>query len=360
MLNREQFIDLYRTHREHNVLSVYVDGDGHDPAERRAWTLELEQRFTHERARLEAEAPGDVEAFDKARARVESRLGRFGAFLPTKGWVGFATEGDLAYAEELPVPMPHLVRWERGLRAAPYVRALKQDRMVVVALIDSRKARVFTYRNGVIGERADLLANLAIDDFGETAVSKRASGHSGTRGQTGTDAANRALDVSAGRLQARVVEVLRDLAGTDGFVVVGGTAEAESAVEHQLESISDRVIRRGSLHLGMTESEVRSVVEEAASALSAQRQTGLLETVFDLARSGGRGSLGVEPTEEALRAAKVDTLLLTRGFRSAHPDLADHFVGTAFEQGAEVEELSGESAARLNDEADGVAARLRY
>ena len=360
MLNRDQFIDLYRVHREQNVLSVYVDGDGHDPAERRAWTLQLEQGLTRERARLQAEAPDDVEAFDRARAKVEEQLGRFGAFLPARGWVGFATEADLAYAEELPVPMPHLVRWERGLRAAPYVRALKQDRMVVAVLVDRRKARIFTYQNGEIQERADLIADLDIDDFGDQATSKRAVMHTGARGQTGTDAANRALDVSASRLQARVAEAVRDLAGPEGFVVLGGTPEAESAVEHHLDGISDRVIKRRALHLAMTDPEVKAVVEEAASALSAQRQGELLNGVIDQARSGGKGSLGLSATEEALRGARVDTLLLTRALRERFPDLADHFAGTAFEQGAAVEELSGEHADRLDDEAEGVAARLRY
>lgn len=360
MLNRDQLIDLYRIHREQNVLSVYVDGEGRDPAERRAWTLELDQGMTRERARLQSEAPDDLEAFDRARARVEDRLGRFGAFLPARGWVGFATEADLAYAEELPVPMPHLVRWERGLRAAPYVRALKQDRVVVAVLVDSRKARVFTYRNGEIEEREDLLANLDIADFGELGISNRPAMHSGARGKTATDAANRALDVSASRLQARVSDVVRDMTGPEGFVVLGGTPEAESAVAHQLESMADRVIKRSALHLAMSEAEVKAVVEEAASTLSGRLQCELLRSVIDQARAGGKGTLGVSPTEEALRGARVDTLLLTRGFRLRHPDLADHFVGTAFEQGAAVEELSGENADRLDDEAEGVAARLRY
>ncbi|MDZ7778576.1 MAG: hypothetical protein U5R14_01390 [Gemmatimonadota bacterium] len=360
MLNRDRLIDLYRTHRDQNVLSVYVDGDGHDPAERRAWALELEQGLAKERARLEAEAPAEVAAFDRARAQVEDRLGRFGAFLPAKGWVGFATPDELAYAEEVPVPMPHLVRWEKGLRAAPYVRALKQDRTVVAALVDNRKARVFTYRGGELRERADLLADADIGDYGEAGMSKRAATHSGARGETGTDAAHRALEVSASRLHGRLIEVVRDLAGSDGFVVLGGTKEAESAVEHQLAGLSDRLSTEPSLHLAMSDAEVRAVVERAASEVSARRQGELLQAVFDQARSGGKGSLGIEATEDALRGARVETLLLTRAFREAHPDLADHFVGTAFEQGAAVEELAEESADRLDDEAEGVAARLRF
>ena len=58
MLNRDQLIDLYRKHRNESVLSVYVDGDGHDPAERRAWARALEQEIARERARVEAELSG--------------------------------------------------------------------------------------------------------------------------------------------------------------------------------------------------------------------------------------------------------------------------------------------------------------
>jgi len=174
------------------------------------------------------------------------------------------------------------------------------------------------------------------------------------------DAAQRALDVSASRLQARIVEVVRELAGRDGFMVVGGTREAVAAVEQQLAEAADRLVVRSTLHLGMSSSEVRDIVEEAASVLTGRQQADLLAAVIDAARSGGKGTLGGDATEDALRAARVETLLVTRGFRERHPDLADHFVGTAFEQGASVEELSGENAERLDQEAQGVAARLRF
>jgi hypothetical protein len=360
MLNRDQLIDLYRKHRNESVLSVYVDGDGHDPAERRTWARALEQEIARERARVEAEAPSELDAFDRARALVDDRLARFNAFMPARGWAAFATEGELAYAEELAVPMPHLVRWERGLRAAPYVRALKQDRMVVAVLVDSRKARVFTYRDGDIEEREDLLADLDIGDYRESSMSKRASTHTGSHGETGTDAAQRALEVSASKLQAQLVSVIEQLVGKDGFVVIGGVPEREAAVAHQLEHLSGRVVTRPSLHLQMTAAEVKVVVEEAATELTQRHQEDLLQAVLDQARAGGKGALGMPGTEDALRGARVDILLLTRAFRERDPDLADHFVGAAFEQGASVEELSGPSAERLDAEADGVAARLRY
>ena len=58
----------------------------------------------------------------------------------------------------------------------------------------------------------------------------------------------------------------------------------------------------------------------------------LVGQVLDLAHSGGRGCLGAEATEKALRESRVDTLLLSRSYISENPDHADRCVGTAFNQ----------------------------
>jgi hypothetical protein len=363
MLTREGLGGLYRTLRDQSVLSVYVDGGQSDPANRQAWRVRLEKGLSDERRRVEKSAGDEVEAFDAARDVIEAELRRHDQFLPVEGWVGYATPGTLHHGEGVSVPMPDLVRWERGLRAAPYVRALKQDRTVVAALADQRRARLFTYRAGEITEREDLIADLDFGDLTDATSSKRAdvqAGYSGYRGETGTDAARRLIDRSAAQLQARLMAVVSDLAGHDGFVVLGGIPEIVSALARQAESLGDRVSERPAMHFDMSVAEVKAAVEEAASELTHRMQERLLTQVVDAALSGGKGSLGIQATKEALRDGRVDTLLLTRGAREREPDVIDHFVGTAFEQGAEVEELSGDAAARLDQEGEGVGARLRY
>lgn len=360
MLSREQLEGLYKDLRETTVLSVYIDGGQSDPADRRVWRTVLEHGLAEERRRLGDEAPDEVEAFDAARARIEDQLTRHSAFLPGPGWVGFSTPDALHRAEGVPVPMPDLVRWERGIRAAPYIRALKQERMVVAALTDRRHARVFTYQKGEVSEHEDLLADLDFGDLGESAASKRGTGQSGSRGETGADAGQRALDVSASRMQSRLVEVVSDLAGRDGFLVVGGTSESVSAVMKQAAAFEGRMIERPSMHLAMTLAEVKDEVKAAASELTRSVQDELLSQVIDAARSGGKGCLGIQATKEALREGRVDVLLLSRGFLERDGDLVDRFVGTAFDQGSLVEELSEDGAARLDAEGEGVGARLRY
>lgn len=363
MLTPDQLQGLYKKLREASVLSVYIDGGQTDPANRRAWFTALARGLDEEQRRLEAHMPDELPAFDAARSLIEGELERHQAFLPERGWVGFATEVELKHAEGLPVPMPDLVRWELGIRVAPYVRALKQDRVVVAALADRRKARIFTYHGGDLSEREDLIADLDHGDLSESAASNRApaqTGSTGSRGETGTDAGQRALDVSASRMQARLLEVVGGLAGNDGFVVLGGTPEVVSALARQAGRFAGRHMERTSMHLAMSEAEVKAELEEAASELTRGAQGTLLSQVVDAAKSRGKGCLGIQATKEALREGRVDSLLVTRALREREVDLADHFVGTAFEQGAAVEELSAAEAARLDEEGEGVGARLRY
>lgn len=361
MLTRAELVELYGELRDRKVLSVYLDGEGHDPAERKVWRKELEHRISEARERLEEEAPDEIEEFERALGHLTSELDAFEAFVPGRGWVGFATPEGVRYVETVPVPMPFLVRWEDGIRVAPYVRGLKQSRVVVLALADSQRARIFAYRDGELEEREDLRADTFLGDLSDVNISKRASKSSGVRGKTGTDAAQRLLEVGSRRMRAHLVERLTEIAGDEGFVVVGGTPEAVSSVAGGLPgSLEARILERPSLHLEMSEAEVREAAEAAASTLSRQHQSQLLGEVVDLARSDGKGCLGREETEKALLERRVDTLLIARSFREQNPDFADHCVGAAFEQQAEVEELSAEEAQRLQVEGEGIGARLRF
>jgi stalled ribosome rescue protein Dom34 len=143
--------------------------------------------------------------------------------------------------------------------------------------------------------------------------------------------------------------------------VLGGPSAAVAAAVHEVpKSLLPRTAQRSSLWLDMPVAELKKEVETAASELTRSIQSALLDEVLDQARAGGRGALGREACELVLREQRVDTLLLSRNFIRTNPEYADHCVGTAFEQHADVEELSNEGAGRLDEEANGIAARLRY
>lgn len=361
MLNHEELVDLYRELREQNVLSVYLDGKTNDFSERKLWRRRLEHEVSEARKRLNGTAPDEGGAFDGALGRVKEALEDFDQFLPDRGWVGFATPERLVLAQALRVPMPDLVRWEEGIRVAPYVRALKQERPVACVLVDSQHARVFEYRDGTLGEEIDLIAETFIDDLTDVNVSKRAASHTGVRGKTGKDAAQRYLEVGSERMMKELMKLVGERTGTHGLLVIGGTPEAIArAANHLPNELQSRSIQRPSMNLELSDAQVREEVESAASQLNQSMQEDLLDHVLDQARSGGKGALGPEAVEKALREGRVDTLLLSRNFIRANGDYADHLVGAAFEHHGDVEELSNEGAERLDTEGQGTAARLRY
>lgn len=361
MLSYEKLVDLYRELRDRDVLSVYLDADQHDPADRNVWRKRLTREVNAAREALDGDADADLEGFEKALARLEEELDSHDAFLPGAGWVGFATPDRVWYAESIPVPVPDVVRWEHGIRVAPYVRGLKQERPVILVLLDSRRARIFHYRNGEVEEVRDLRADTFLGDLSDVGTQKRPTHRSGIRGKTSTDAAQTFLGVGSERMLKELMEtVVPEEAGDHGLVVVGGTPEMVSAAAQKApKAVAGRLVERPSLHVEMQKTDIKEAAEEAASQATRDRQWEILDEVVNQAKAEGRACLGIEETERALLEQRVGELLLSRDFVRQNPDYADHCVGAAFEQGADALELSGPAAERL-DEEGGVAARLRY
>jgi len=361
MLTRDQLADLYRGLQQEKILTVYVDGVGEDPARRRVWRRRLEQEMEREEYRLESTKSLDKDAFSAAQERVLKELDAFESFLPGKGFVAFAAPDGIRHAENLPVQVPNLVRFEKGPRIAPYIRGLKQLRPMVTALVDGRRGRVFLYKEGELTEVADLRADTFLGDLADGASRKGASTHSGTRGKTATDAAQKYLEVGAERLQREVKELVCDLAEPDGFVLLGGDQEALATLRGLMPtSMERRILENSRLWLDMTAAEVKAATAEGASALSKRRQEALLEQVLEQTYAGGNGSLGGEQTVRALDQGSVDILILSRSFVEANPDFADQCVGQAFFQGADVRVFGGAPSERLDEVGGGIGARLRF
>lgn len=357
MLAPEQLADLYKRHRNDPVLSIYLDADQRDFAERGKWRIALKTAVSEQREKAE-----DATRFDQALQRLSEPLEEnHGSFLAGRGWVGFATPDEVLHSESLPVPMPNLVRWEDGLRVAPYARALKQSRHVVAVVIDSRKARILRYRMGLLSQRDFLEADTFLGDLTDIHVAKVPSNRSGIRGKTGSDAAQNFLDVERERLVGRVADDIRGEVGNEGLLVLGGSERTVDALVRELGDFATN--RRRVLHgvnFDMSDAQLTDAVESAASDISAEINGQLLDRLVGEAHAGGDGCLGETETERALVEARVDTLLIADSFRRRDPDRADHFEGAAFEHGAKVVEVSRREADRLDAEGGGVGALLRY
>jgi len=358
MLTREELVELYRRNRETRVLSLYLNAEEHDPAKRRAWRRNLDHLIDSVTSTVPA---SEREAFEKALTHIKTDLRQYDAFLPGVGWVGFATAAVLLHSEQLPVVMPDLARWETGLHVAPYVRALGRMTPVVTVLIDSRQAKRYSYLNGSMEELPGVSADTFFGDLSDVNMSKRAAVHSGVRGETDTDAARRFEEVGSERLLKYLTDTVTGDAGRDGIVVIGGTNEMTAALLQRLRrSLDGRIVDEPSMSFYMSVPELKRATESAAASVWARRQELLLDQVINTAAAGGRACVGNAPTQRALMERRVDVLLVSKRFGEQDPAFADTLVGSAFEQDAHVEELTGVAADRLDATAQGVAARLRF
>jgi len=358
MLTHDELMDYYRELREKQVLSVYLDTDQHDPARRNVWKTTLGHQLDAIRDDLSND---ERDAFEEAVKRVRERLDDFNAFVPNRGFVAFATPDQVRYAEAVPVPMPDLARWEPGVRTAPYVRALGQERPVVLVLLDARHSRVFRRRNGALDEVDGFHAETFLGDLSDIHTGKRPTTRSGVRGQTSTDAAQRFLEVNSDRMVKSLMDAVVRYVGDHGFLVIGGTPERVSRAANAVpKGIGSRVREEPSLHVDMSTSEVRGALEVISGEMTREYQRELLTSLVEQARSRGRACLGREDIDRALRDMRVDTLLISRAVVEREPDYADDVVGTAFAGSAHVEEVQAPVSELLDREGEGLAARLRF
>lgn len=355
MLTTQELAALRAEYADVELLSVYIDADANDPGERTSWR----RRLTAALDDLERDhgAPGVA----RARALLEAELAAYTGFLPGRGWSAFITPEQVLRCEQLPARMPDLVRWRRGPLLGPYLRALKQLRPIVLALVDGRRGRVFRYVEGKATEDVDLRADAFIDDLTDRNMSKRAATTTGTRGETGTDAADRMLAHAAEQMHAQVAATLLNVAGSEGLVVLGGPTAAVGAMERLLApKLGDRLLVNSSLQFTAGLPEVGAAMKEAASTLSMRLQAAEARAMLDAAHTGGRGAMGAEACTKAAETGQIDTLLLTPTFARAREDDAEVLIGEVLAHGGSAEIASSLAADLLDDDAQGVAASLRF
>jgi stalled ribosome rescue protein Dom34 len=230
---------------------------------------------------------------------------------------------------------------------------------VILALVDSRRGRVFRYSGGQLAEVADLRAGAVIDDLSDRTSSKRACTHSGGRGETGTDAANRMLERESAQLHGAIAERLQQLAGDDAFVLLAGPAAARSSVRGLIGMIpACRVDDDVALPATASAASVRAAVERHASLLTARWQRRLLEGLLAEARPGGRGAVGLQAIRHAVDQGQIECLLVSDDYAARHEQDVEPVLARCIELGGVVQGVSGEAAELLAGH--GVVARLRY
>jgi hypothetical protein len=339
------------------VLSVYLDTHVTDPAMRNAWRAALQSGLREARARITSDE--ERANFDRAAALLEGQAPSPAA----RGWVAFVTAAERQYVGDLPVQPAPLITWREGPVISPYLRALKVQRPVIVALVDSRAARLYRYAWGGVEKLDELSAPLPESSSVEriTAPATRAASTPAARGATGTDQPQRQRRVAFQRLAASLGKRLVQLAGETGWVLIGGTPEWASHAGAALPRVLDgRTLISSTLDHDASMDAIEQAAQRAATELRGSEGRQLVDQLVGSAGGEGRAAAGVPAVQRALRARSVDVLLLSPAFIQTHEQDAEDMVRAALSTGADVDVPSGGAAERLDQTAEGIAARLRF
>ena len=359
MLTMTQVRTLVRELSATKVLTVYLDTRVTDPAMRTAWRPALTNAL---RDLGDSLSGADHAEFVRAAMRLEQSVlpedGAWGA----PGWMALVSANEVHFASELPVRTATQAAWRNGPLIAPYLRVLKQHHPVVVALVDSRSARLFRYAWGRLEALSDMRISVHAIDVGKhPRIHVRGMSYPAPRSSTGTERAATRRMTDFRRLCADLALRLADLAGDDSWILVGGTpAWSRFAAAALPKHLAERTLVSGTLGIGASGVQIATAARRAASALRATRGNAMLERMLDLAGAEGRAVRGVPATQRALRTSAVDRLVLSPAFLSTDADEAEESVRAALEQGAHVEVLSGNAANELDRVAGGIAGRLRF
>jgi hypothetical protein len=361
VLTKAELHQLAHELADTRVLSVYLDTRVTDPAMRDAWRPTLITGLREARARIADDRERDD--FDRAAALLEEPFPAPGGVWGAPGWVALVTAEGRRYVADLPVQPPVLVAWRDGPVLSPYLRALKQHRPVVAALVESRSVRLYRYAWGKLEALDELSAPLEQPSSAEriTGPATRATSTPAARGAVGTDESRRRRRSAFQRLAASLGERIAQVAGETGWVLIGGTPEwARLAGAALPRHLAGRTLVSATLRHDAPEDEIRRAAKHAATELRGAEGGLLVDQLVEHAGGHGRAAAGMPAVQRALRAHAVDVLLLSPEFLRAQEREAEELVRAALATGADVEVPSGSAAERLDRAASGIAARLRF
>lgn len=360
MLTLPDIHNLLRELSNRKVLSVYIETRVTNPAMRDAWRLSLSSALRD----LSARVPTDERAdFERAKAALDSVVPQLGGTPGADGWTAFVTADGATHAADVPARCPTLVAWRDGPVVAPYMRVLKEFQPVIVALVDSRSARIYRYAWGTLSELPEMA--ITIDEHavsGNDSGARRSGKAIGApRSVTGTEEARTRQIAAFKGLASKLSASLTELAVDGAWIVIGGTREwARMASEALPSHVADHVSVAATLDHDATSLEIMEAAKHAASSMRSRRGKALLQSLLDHSGKLGRAATGLPGTQRALRASAVDLMLVSPEFVQAEADDAEETVRAALLQGAEIEVVSGDAASRLNRDSGGIAARLRF
>jgi hypothetical protein len=361
MFNLDDVKELL-TQANENTLTVYLNVDKaaqENQSAHPAWEIWLRNALEETGRGL----PNDQQAdWDAIAAQVRQYAD---SYTPTsKSLVLFAGAGwNGVRTFELALPFENQMTFGQP-QIAPLMWVIDEYEPYLVVLVDQEEARFFTSTLATVGFQGALERSVNVNDWHEkTIMSNPGPGvdHGAVHGGSGRDDFEKRMDAQREHLYrdtAANVEKLMQEQGAER-VVFGGAEQAAHAVVNLLpDKLKAAVV--GVLPIPLRDSPQRifEQVLPAAQEFERRKELELVNQVIDFARARGRGALGPSEVRLAMEMQRVELLILS--WPTDNEALATDLALRSLTQNSRIELVHGEAGVILDDQGEGVAARLYY
>lgn len=361
MVTYSRLHNVERTLRDTRVLSVFLPGGPADPAEQPGQPVHLGDALAALREVHANDSHDEREALENAIGLLEHALTSTHRDVRSPGWVAYVTATDVHLAEPLSVRVPLRVSWEIGIQVAPLLEALGAQRPAIVALVESRMARVYRYADGAVTHLETVRAETHIEPPAHMGAAARQGFHTGTRGRTGTDQAQREHLAGRERMLRALAERMIELAAPEAWLLFGGApTAAKSAYVTLPEHAAPRAMVLRQLHLRATPHEIAQAAAAGVGLLRDTEDLAAVHRILEQLNAAGHGVIGAEETSAALAEHRLDKLIVSRSFVEQQAPAAEQLMHQAFDQRIHIETVGGPGGDLLDRNASGIAGRLRY
>jgi peptide subunit release factor 1 (eRF1) len=285
-----------------DVISLYVNAD---PSENPMETIKLQVRG------LLKEIADDRSDDDDNIGKIEQHFELVHDWRKAGVAIFTCASQDFFRAYQVAVPFNNRIRRGKKPYVKPLLHLMKYYANYGVILIDRVGARFFEFHLGELQRTGGTMG----EDIRKL---KHGRGSSATGMRGGVGGARQEDEHASRNMREAAEEAARFFAG-HGIrrLFIGGTTENVAQFREMLpKQLQSTLAGTFPMDMDASESEVRERSLELLHKLNAEREQRLVEQMMTLAARGGTAVTGLDPTLRMISDGRVETLVVSDGFRS--------------------------------------------
>lgn len=304
MISREDLQELLAfDSKGAHVVSLYLNGD---TSQQTSETIKLQVRTMFK----------DIEGQDLDAAAIE----RYLDFSHDWGIPGLAlfscADRDFFRAYPSAIGFRNRIRIGRRPHLKPFTHLLDYYANYGVIVVDRVGTRLFAYHLGELQKAAETEGD-DVRKLKHGGGSARGGGATSATGQRGGQGARREEEVALRNMRDAAI-VAQQFFGSRPIrrLFIGGTAENVAQFREQLsKQMQSRIAGTFAVDMNANEREVHERSLELLRQANTEREQKLVKTMITAAAKGGNAVVGLDPTLKSIGEGRVQTLVISDGYR---------------------------------------------